>query len=124
MILYPATYTVATCIIAGGDFFYAMGPYRYFNLSRSNTNLNFALHHDTCQVDYSYSFKMIRLSVPDYFLLSYIIFKESLSSVSALDDIDNLLYHEPIVLHLRLNIQCIGFQPVSGKSSYASCFMG
>jgi len=48
--------------------------------------------------------------VLDHFLVSDIIFKESVCSVSALHDIDNLSDHEPIELKLRLNIQCIGFQ--------------
>jgi len=76
----------------------------------SNTDLCHALRHHKSQVDYCNSFSSCRFSVLDHFLLSETLFNEPVDSISVLHDIDNLSDHEPIILQLRLNIHCIGFQ--------------
>jgi hypothetical protein len=48
----------------------------------SNNDLFYALRHDKCQIDYSYSFNACRFSVLDHFLLSGTLFSESVDSVS------------------------------------------
>ena len=46
----------------------------------------------------------------DHFLLSGTLFNESIDNVLVQHSIDNLSDHEPIILQLRLNISCVGFQ--------------
>jgi hypothetical protein len=76
----------------------------------SNIDLHYALRHDKCQIDYSYSFNSCRFSVLDHFLLSGTLFDESIDNVSVQHSIDNLSDHEPIILQLGLRISCVGFQ--------------
>ena len=47
--------------------------------------------------------------INDHFLLSDVLFKESVDSVSAVHNIDNISDHEPVFLQLCLNVHCIGF---------------
>jgi hypothetical protein len=80
------------------------------NSFRSNLEMNLAVCHDKCQIDYSYSFNSIRYSVLDHFLLSGTLYSKSVDRVTALHDIENMSDHEPIVLDLNMNIHCVGFQ--------------
>ena len=101
-------------IIVGGDF--------NVDLSRtwvhtamldsfcSNIDLHYALRHDKCHIDYSYSFNSCRFSVLDHFLLSGTLFDESIDNVYVEHSIDNLSDPEPIILQLSLNIRCVEFQ--------------
>jgi len=75
----------------------------------TNVNLNVALRHDKCQIDYSYHFNMGRFQVLDHYLLSGTLYNNSIESVHVLHDADNLSDHEPIVLQLQLDVQCVGF---------------
>ena len=74
-----------------------------------NLGLNISLRHAKCQIDYSYNFNMSRFNVLDHFLLSDMLFDKSIDSISVSHDVDNLSDHEPILLKLLLNVQCIGF---------------
>ena len=100
-------------VIVGGDF--------NVDLSRTwthtamldsfctNLNLNVALRHDKCEIDYSYHFNMSRFSVLDHYLLSGTLYNKSVESIHVLHDADNLSDHEPIVLQLLLDLECVGF---------------
>ena len=75
----------------------------------TNLNLNIAQRHDKCNIDYSYNFSMSRFNVLDHFLLSGMLYNKSIESIHALHDAENLSDHEPIVLQLLLDVQCVGF---------------
>ena len=66
--------------------------------------LNFADYHENFRVDYTYNFNMHRFNVLDHFLLSDILFKESVDSVSTVHNIDNISDHEQVILQLCLNV--------------------
>ena len=101
-------------IVVGGDFNVDLSRARVhtamLNSFCSNLDLNLAMSHDKCQIDYSYSFNSIRYDVLDHFLLSGTLYSTSVDRVTVLHDIDNLSDHKPIVLDLSLNIHCVGFQ--------------
>lgn len=67
-----------------------------------NTGLQVALRHGLCDIDYTYNFDMCRFSILDHFLLSGLIFDESVNQISVLHSVDNISDHDPIVLHLAL----------------------
>ena len=67
------------------------------------------MRHDKCQIDYSYHFNMSRFNVLDHFLLSGTLYNKSVERIHVLHDVDNLSDHEPIVLQLLLDLQCVGF---------------
>jgi endonuclease/exonuclease/phosphatase (EEP) superfamily protein YafD len=95
-------------VIVGGDF--------NVDLSRTwthtamldsfctNLNLNVALRHDKCEIDYSYHFNMSRFSVLDHYLLSGTQYNKSVESIHVLHDADNLSDLEPIVLQLLFDL--------------------
>jgi hypothetical protein len=65
--------------------------------------------YDKCLIDYSYSFNMSRYNVLDHFLLSGILYNECTDNIHVLHVADNLSDHEPIVLQLHSDAQCVGF---------------
>jgi hypothetical protein len=75
----------------------------------SNLNLDIAMRHERCHIDYSYNFNMCRFNVLDHFLLSGTLYNKSVEVVHVLHDIENLSDHDPIVLQLLFDIQCVGF---------------
>jgi hypothetical protein len=46
----------------------------------TNLDLNIALRHDKCQIDYSYNFNMSRFNVLDHFMLSDTLYDKSVES--------------------------------------------
>jgi hypothetical protein len=101
-------------IIGGGGFNVDLSRTRVhtamLNSFCSNIGLNFAICHDKCKTDFSYSFNSSRFNVLDHFLLSGTLFTKSVGRVSVLHDVDNMSDHEPIVLDLSLNVNCVGFK--------------
>ena len=75
----------------------------------TNLNLIVALRHEKCHIDFSYHFNMCRFNVLDHFLLSSTLYNKSIDEIRVLHDADNLSDHEPIVLQLLLDTQCVGF---------------
>ena len=69
-----------------------------------NLDLNTALRHHKCQIDYSYHFNLSRFNVLDHFLLSSTLYNKSFENIYVLHDADNLSEHEPIVLQLLLDV--------------------
>jgi hypothetical protein len=67
-----------------------------------NLDLNPAVRHTRCGIDYTYQFNMTRFCILDHFFLSGAIFSDALDSISVVHDIDNLSDHDPIELHLSL----------------------
>ena len=65
--------------------------------------LMLADRHIKCSVDYTYNFNMQRFSYLDHFLLSGVLFDESVLSVSVRHDMDNnISYHDPLVMSMNL----------------------
>jgi hypothetical protein len=101
-------------VVVGGDF--------NVNLSRDwlhtgmhcsfcdNMGLHFATSRNNCNVDYTYNFNMSRFSVLDHFLLSGVLFENSVDSTRVIHDTDNPSDHEPLVLGLSLKMQFLGFR--------------
>jgi len=50
---------------------------------------------------------MTRFSCVDHFILSGTLFDESIMNASVLYDVDNLSDHDPIFLHLRINVMLL-----------------
>jgi len=62
----------------------------------THLNLNIALRHDKCNIDYFYHFNMNRFNVLDHFLLSGSLKNNSIESIHVLHDVDNLSDHEQL----------------------------
>jgi hypothetical protein len=101
-------------VIVGGEFNADLSRARVHTATMdslcSNTTLHYALRHDNCQIDYSYSFNSCRFSVLEQFLLSGTLFDDSIHNVSVQHSIDSLSDHEPIISRLNFNISCVVFQ--------------
>ena len=65
-------------------------------------SLMLADRHIECSVDYTYNFNMQRFSCLGHFLLSGVLFDESVLSVSVQHDVDNISDHDPLVMSLNL----------------------
>ena len=74
-----------------------------------NLGLNISLRHAKCHIDYSHNFSMSRFNVLDHFLLYCTLYDKSIKSIAVSHDGDNLSDHEPILLKLLRDVQCIGF---------------
>jgi endonuclease/exonuclease/phosphatase family metal-dependent hydrolase len=59
----------------------------------SNLNLNLAMRHDKCHIDYSYHFNMCRFNVLDHFLLTGTLYNKSIEAVHVFHDAENLSDH-------------------------------
>ena len=94
-------------VIIGGDFNVDFGrDWAHTNLLNDFCNEHFlfpVVHHVKNEIDYSYNFGMQRFQLIDHFILSEQFFKEFVSKVNVLHDIDNLSDHDPIALELLLN---------------------
>jgi len=53
---------------------------------------------------------MNRFSVLDHFMLSGTMYGDCISSASVKHDVDNLSDHDPIFLHLNIDIKLIAFR--------------
>lgn len=99
-------------VIVGGDFNVDFTRnWLHTTLLRSfcdNLNLNLGIHHESCNIDFTYNFNMIRFSTIDHFLLSGTLFDTSLTSLNVIHDVDNTSDHDPITMKLSLNVAFIG----------------
>jgi exonuclease III len=73
-----------------------------------NLNLEPVYQHSNYHVDYSYSFNMSRFNVLDHFILSGLLFENSIMSVDVFHHGDNLSDHEPIIMKLCLDSKLHG----------------
>lgn len=67
-----------------------------------NLNLDPSIRHAANHVDYTYSFNDLRFNVFDYFIMSGVLFEQSLLSIDAIHGGDNLSDHEPVIMKLCL----------------------
>jgi len=74
----------------------------------SNLSLTPAVYHVKNTVDYTYNFNMSRFGILNHFLLSGIIFDNSVISHHVMHNLDNFSDHEPIVLQLRPELKILG----------------
>jgi Reverse transcriptase (RNA-dependent DNA polymerase)/Endonuclease/Exonuclease/phosphatase family len=72
-----------------------------------NLNLEPVYQHSNYHVDYSYNFNMSRFNVLDHFILSGILFENSIMSVDVFHHGDNLSDHEPIIMKLCLDSKLV-----------------
>jgi hypothetical protein len=72
-----------------------------------NHDVSIGTSHVKSQIDYTYHFNMQRFNTLDNFLLSS-TFYTCVKSLSVIHEVMNLSDHEPIVLHLELDIKRIG----------------
>ena len=100
-------------VIVGGDFNVDFARDRLHTVLLNNfcdtIGLNPVIRHNNYNVDYSYNFGLCRFSILDHFLLSGSIYDNSVISISVMHDADNASDHDPIVLHLSLELKYIGF---------------
>lgn len=95
-------------VILGGDFNVD------FDRDWSHTNLlldfcnEFSLHpsvnHELNKIDYSYNFSMKRFQIVDHFIISELLYKESVTKIDVCHDIENTSDHDPIRLELSLKV--------------------
>lgn len=101
-------------LVLGGDFNVD------FSRDRTHTALlnNFCdavglmpiIHHSSYSIDYTYNFNMHRFSILDHFILSGALFDECLSDVIVCHDVDNLSDHEPLFIHLKVDVTSIALR--------------
>ena len=72
-----------------------------------NLSLEPVYQHNNYHIDYSYNFNMSRFNTLDHFILSGILFENSIMSVDAIHCGDNLSDHEPIVMKLCLDTKLV-----------------
>jgi hypothetical protein len=65
------------------------------------------IRHAACTIDHPYNFTMNRFSALDHFMLSGRMYDYCISSTSVEHDGDNLSNHDPIFLHLNVDIKLI-----------------
>ena len=65
------------------------------------------IRHTSCNIDYTYHFNMSRFSVLDHFILSGTLFDECVSSALVLHEVDNLSDHDPVMMHLNIDVSLI-----------------
>jgi hypothetical protein len=62
------------------------------------------IHYFSYNVNYTYNFNMSRFSILDHFILSSLLYNGCIAHVSVSQDIDNLSYHEPLMLQLNIDV--------------------
>jgi hypothetical protein len=68
------------------------------------------IRHPAFNVDYTYNFNMNRFSILDHFIFSGALYNNCISEISVFHDIDNLSDHEPILLQLKIDVECIALR--------------
>lgn len=65
------------------------------------------IRHPACTIDYTYNFNMNRFTVLDHFILSAALYDECFISATVLHDVDNLSDHDPVLMHLNIDVRHI-----------------
>jgi len=74
-----------------------------------NMNVRPVCGHPKCTIDYTFNFDMSRFNVLDHFLLSGVLYEKCVQTAYVDHAVDNLSDHDPILLHLDLDVQYVGF---------------
>ena len=95
--------------IIGGDFNVDFIRDRLFSAALTDFCEHIGLHpviqHNFCNSDFIYRAIMKRCSVLDHFLLTSGIFDTAVKSAYVIHEVDNTSDHDPIILHLDLQVQ-------------------